>query len=692
MSSIDTSPVNASTKDHGLKRVGIDIGGTFTDIVAFDETSGAIGRSKTLSTPHAPEEGFLKALELAGVPMGEISALIHGTTIVTNLILERKGARIALITTRGYRDILEIMRATRPRPYDLMWRKPDVLVPRHLRLEVAERVDAHGKIVVPLDEDQALRVIDEALRFDVEGVAICFLHSYLNDSHELKIEELIRRRRPDLPVSVSSKICREIREYERTSTTVVNVYAIPRVAKYVSAIIQKVDRSHVISYLSSEGGLQPSQEAATRPISLCVSGPAGGVLGGSFVGQLTSRNNLITVDMGGTSFDVAVIRDGHFELKTSFDVEWGIPVRTPTIDIKTIGAGGGSVVWIDEGGALRVGPESAGADPGPACYGRGGTRCTVTDANLVLGLINPDGLLGGKLPLDRAAAERAVAKIGGHFGVDVPTAAEGIYRVVNANMAAAIRQRTVEKGIDPRDFALVPFGGAGGQHAVALAREVGIPEIVVPNMPSVFSAFGMVSAPFKISRSRTVMRPLADLATSQLKLLFQALEKEIDAAAWDSGIKVAYHFIYALDLRYVKQAHEITIHVAADWTADQIVQAFEQRHFELYGTRLGHAVLVVTARLTAAAAPPQLKPERFSLQSRRTAEPVRWAGVIGVADKVPVIDRRMLAPGMVLAGPCLVEEVDTCLYLPPGASGDVDAFANLVVRPEANDGGLGAKY
>ena len=674
-----------------MKRVGIDIGGTFTDIVTFDEATGSLARSKTLSTPHAPEGGFLRALELASAPMAEVRALIHGTTIVTNLILERKGARIALITTRGYRDILEIMRATRPRPYDLIWRKPEALVPRHRRLEVAERIDARGAIVEALDESEAERAVAAAMRLDVQGIAVCLMHAYLNDAHELLLESLIKRMAPRLPVSISSKICREIREYERTSTTVVNVYAIPRVSNYVTAIAENVDRSHVISYLSSEGGLQPSREAAARPISLCVSGPAGGVLGGAFVGQLTGRKNLITVDMGGTSFDVAVIRDGHFELKTSFDVEWGISVKTPTIDIKTIGAGGGSIVWIDEGGALRVGPESAGADPGPACYGRGGTRCTVTDANLILGLINPDGLLGGKLALDRAAADQAVAAIAAHFGVETSAAAEGIYRVVNANMAAAIRQVTVEKGIDPRDFALVPFGGAGGQHAVVLAREVGIPEVIVPNMPSVFSAFGMVSAPFKISRSQTVMRSLDDIGPDQLDGLFRALESEVDAIAKGTGTQPAYRFVHALDLRYLKQAHEITIQVPKRAGKDEIVQAFEQRHFELYGTRLGHEILIVTARLTAVAELPPLEPERFPAQPQAAPPPVRWADIVGTRDKVPVLDRRALTAGMVLTGPCLVEEVDTCIYVPAEASGEVDTFTNLCIRPVAGSGGVDAQ-
>jgi N-methylhydantoinase A len=659
-----------------MKRVGIDIGGTFTDIVVFDEETGRVVRSKTPSTPEAPEEGFLAALAAVGVAIEDVGILVHGTTIVTNLILERKGAKTALITTRGYRDVLEIMRASRPLPYDLGWRKPVPLIPRDMCFEVSERIRADGGIEVPIDRAEVAALVDSIVALGVEGVAVSLMHAYQDDRHERIVEEVLAERAPGLPVSISSRICREIREYERANTTVANVYSMPRVRRYVAALEARVGQEGLVNYLSSEGGIQSGAEAAARPVTLCVSGPAGGVLGGSFLGGLIGRGNLVTVDMGGTSFDVAVIRDGRFDIKNTFEIEWGIPVKTPTIDIKTIGAGGGSIVWIDGGGALRVGPHSAGADPGPACYGRGGTECTVTDANLVLGLIRDDGIMR----LDRARAEAAVGRIADHFGVSIVAAAEGIYRVVNAAMATAIRQMTVEKGIDPRDFALVPFGGAGGQHAAMLAREVGIPEIVVPDMPSVFSAFGMVSAPVKVSRARTILKPLAAIKPGELAAFFKDLSTGIDVAAL-GGEPARYEF--SLDLRYVKQAHEIGVQVEAGWTAAEIADAFEARHFALYGTRHGHPVMVVTGRVTAVTDLPPL-PIRAEPAGAAAAAPVeRTTTLAGVDAPVAVYDRTRLRPGMTFSGPCLIEEVDTSFYVPDGATTRVDPYRNLVVTVPA---------
>ena len=670
-----------------MKRVGIDIGGTFTDIVVFDEASGAVTHSKTLSTPQSPEKGFAQAMELARVSVGELRALIHGTTLVTNLILERKGARIGLITTRGFRDILEIMRSSRPLPYDLGWRKSHPIIPRDLRFEVTERIDAAGRIVRELDRAETARTVDRLLELGVDGIAVCLLHSYINDVHERAIEDIVRAMAGDLPLSVSSRICREIREYERTNTTVVNAYAMPRVKTYISALARDFEDDNLIGYLSSEGGLQSGPETAHRPISLCFSGPAGGVLGGSFIGEMLGRKNLITIDMGGTSLDVAVIRDGRFALKNTFEIEWGVPVKTATIDIKTIGAGGGSIVWVDEGGALRVGPQSAGATPGPACYGQGGNECTVTDANLVLGLINPNGLLGGSLNLDQVASERAVGRIAERFSVTVRAAAEGIYRVVNASMAAAIRQVTVEKGIDPRDFALVPFGGAGGQHAAALAREVGISEIIVPNMPSVFSAFGMVSAPVKISRSRTVMQQLGALSQEGWHDVFAPLEEQTRESIDASDFGGDFTLEYSLDLKYTKQAHEINVAIELNWESGQVAEAFEERHRDAYGTRLGHDILAVTARLTAVSLLPPLRLRNFRPNGKKAPSILRQATIVGVKGKVPVIDRASLHPGARVKGPTLIEEVDTSFYMPPGASLRVDGYKNLVIDTGLARGG-----
>ncbi len=660
-------------------RVGIDIGGTFTDIVLFDERSGQLSHAKCLSTPAEPEAGFMRALAAIGAPLEAISSLVHGTTIVTNLILERKGARIALITTKGFRDVLEIMRATRPLPYDLAWRKPRPLVPRDLCFEVDERVGASGEVVHAIDPDDLRRTVEAALACDVEGIAICLLHSYLNDTHERIVEAAIEARCPGLPLSVSATVCREIREYERANTTAVNAYAMPRVTRYIAALDDQLQRPELVRYLSSEGGMQPGHEAAARPISLCVSGPAGGVLGGQLIGRMTGRDNLITADMGGTSFDVAVIRQGQFEVRTTFEVDWGLPVKVPAIDIKTIGAGGGSIVWVDEGGALRVGPQSAGADPGPACYGRGGTDCTVTDANVVLGLINPDGVL----PMDAALASRAVGGIAERFGVSVEAAAEGIIRVVNAGMAAAIRQMTVEKGIDPRGFSLLAFGGAGGQHAAVLAHEIGIPEIVVPRMASVFSAFGMVNAALTISRAASVMRPLDELQPGALHQVFASLEQEARAAMREAAASCAVE--YALDLKYLRQAHEIIITVEPHWQPARIASAFEDRHRTLYGTALGHTLMVVTARLTATSPATPLQPVPAPASGGRLPEPLRHAHVAGVAAPVPVFDRALLPAGLRFAGPCLVEERDTSFWMPPGATGQADAFGSLVVRLDQDD-------
>ena len=656
------------------KRVGIDIGGTFTDIVVFDEATGAVTRSKTPSTPSAPEQGFLAALEAVGVPIDEIGTLVHGTTIVTNLILERKGARTALITTRGFGDVLEIMRATRPLPYDLGWRKPVPLIPRSCCFEVNERIMADGTIETAIDPAEVAAVVDRIVALGVEGIAVSLMHAYLDDRHERVVEAVIRERAPQVAVSISSKICREIREYERANTTVANIYSMPRVRRYVDALAARVGTPGLVNYLSSEGGIETGTEAAERPVTLCVSGPAGGVLGGSFLGEQTGRRNLVTIDMGGTSFDVAVIRDGRFDIKNTFEIEWGIPVKTPTIDIKTIGAGGGSIVWVDDGGALRVGPHSAGADPGPACYGRGGTDCTVTDANLVLGLIRSNDAF----PLDVEQARAAVGRIAEHFKVSIEEAAEGIYRVVNAAMATAIRQMTVEKGIDPRDFALVPFGGAGGQHASILAKEVGIPEIVVPNMPSVFSAFGMVSAPLKVSRARTILKPLASLAPGEIAAFLRALAAEIEPETFAKA-ESPPRFEFSLDLRYVKQAHEISVLIDPDWSAEQIAEAFEEKHFSLYGTRHGHAVMVVTSRVAAIADMPPLpiSAEPEQVDAVPTAE--RMTTITGVAAPVAIYDRTRLLPGMRFPGPCLIEEVDTTFFVAEGAAVHVDPFRNLVI-------------
>jgi N-methylhydantoinase A len=660
-----------------MKRTGIDIGGTFTDVVIFDEATGLVERRKALSTPAAPEEGCLAAFRDAGLAPDEISYLIHGTTIVTNLIIERKGAKVGLVTTAGFRDVLEIMRATRERPYDLHWKQPAPLVPRHLRVEVTERIDARGRVVVPLDESSVRRAVSMLLREGVDAVAVALMHAYANTEHEQRVAAIIGEMAPRMPVSVSSRVCREIREYERSSTTVVNAYAMPRVEAYIAKMDAGLPLARGIKYMSSEGGIVPSREVRRLPMTLALSGPAGGVLASLFLGEATGLRDIITIDMGGTSLDISVIRNGAAQLTNTLYVQWGIPIRTPAIDVKTIGAGGGSIVWIDEGGAIRVGPHSAGAVPGPACYSRGGTDCTVTDANMILGILNPTSLLGGKLDVDPARSIAAIAPIAAHVGRSPQETAEGIYRIVNANMAAAIRHVTVEKGIDPRGFALVPFGGAGGQHAVALAREIGIPEVVIPNLPSVFSAFGMVSANMRHSRSRTLMAALDEATLSEMPALFDELERDAAQALAGESAVTSIVVERTADLRYAKQAHEISIDVKPDDTVRGLYTRFEARHKELYGTALGHEVSVVTLRTTVIGIVPPIALKRHSTADTRPFRTLRSARVYPNAEPVPVIDRTSLSAGVELPVPCLVEEVDSMHYIPPGCRARLDEWQNI---------------
>jgi N-methylhydantoinase A len=666
-----------------VKRVGIDIGGTFTDVVIYDEATRRLQRHKAMSTPRAPEDGCLEAFGEAGLAIGAVSHLIHGTTLVTNLIIERKGAKVGLITTRGFADVLEIMRATREQPYDLRWRQPVPIVPRHLRLEVAERIDARGAIVTALDEESVRIAVKHLLANRVEAIAVVFLHAYVNAIHEQRAKTIIQDLAPEIPVSVSSEICREIREYERTSTTVINSYAMPRVDGYIAKLEAALPVRHGTKYMNSEGGIIGARDARRMPVKLCLSGPAGGVLAGMVLGRTVGLGNLITIDMGGTSLDVCVIRDGAPQLTATLEVAWGVPIRTAAIDVKTIGAGGGSIVWIDEGGAVRVGPRSAGAVPGPACYGHGGTDCTVTDANLILGLLNPEHLLGGRLKLDRDRAFAAIRPVAAHVGSSELEAAEGVYRIVNANMAAAIRQVTVEKGIDPRDFTLVAFGGAGGQHAVPLAREIGIVDVLIPTLPSVFSAFGMVAANLRLSQARTVMRPLDDAALAALPAQFETLEREAVAALRAESAVTGIEIMRSADLRYERQAHEIAVEVQAGDRADDLYNRFEARHRALFGTALGHRATIVTLRSTVVGLLPEMTLERHARRGPLSATSIGTRRVHPLAEPVPVIERPSLVAGTVLPTPCLIEEVDSVHYIPPGCRAEIDDWLNIRVRVEA---------
>jgi N-methylhydantoinase A len=666
-----------------MKRVGVDIGGTFTDLVVLDEETGAVERIKTLTTPRAPEDGFLKAVADGRVHLDDVSHFLHGTTLVTNLIIERTGAKLGLITTDGFRDVLEIQRSYRNDLYDLQWNKPKALVPRHLRLTINERTGADGTILREVNANQAREIVRRLLNEGVEAIAVCFFNAYSNPTNEQTVARIVREMASHVALSLSSEVDPRIREYERVSTTVLNAYAMPRMHLYMSRLERALKRNEGIKYMHSGGGVIPSPIAERFPIQLLYSGPAAGVLAGRFLASTLGVANLCTIDMGGTSLDVCLIRDGEPDSRDTIEVEWGIPARTQSIDIHSIGAGGGSIVWFDAGGALRIGPESAGSDPGPACYGRGGARPTVTDANLILGILNPAGLLGGKLQLDRTQAGAALLPIADKFGVSLEKAAAGIYRIVTANLAEAIRDVTVKRGTDPRDFSLVAFGGAGGQHAAAVAREMEMKSVIFPRNASTFSAFGLLTADLKNSVAKSVMMPLGHASKQSVDADFGQLENGARhfLEKSETGLDRVYADRWA-DVRYVGQSHEVAVPVSPQRVDLDVIYAdFERLHERFYGTKLGDAAEIVNIRVTITGQVTRLNAKPFRPSDVRT-NPTGERQTAFSDKSTPIFWRDGLPPGWRHEGACLIEEVDSVIYIPDGII-DIDEFGNIRLAWEA---------
>jgi N-methylhydantoinase A len=503
-------------------RVATDIGGTFTDLVYLDEQSGRVGTAKVDTTPPDFERGVLDVMQKAELDPKAIEFFVHGTTVIINAITERTGAKTALITTKGFRDVLEITRANRPDIYNFYYTKPKPFVPRYLREEVTERVNYKGEILTPLDEGEVRRVVEQLRKEGVEAIAVCFLHSYSNPEHETRCGKLIRELWPEVSVTLSHEVTKEWREYERTSTTVLNSYVKPIAGRYLDLLEQRLRREGVpgsLYLMQSNGGTATFAAAKRSPIAVVESGPVAGVLGSQALGELLGEKNLISFDMGGTTAKCSLIEDGQVKVTTEYRIERtrtrpGYPIKVPVVDIVEIGAGGGSIAWLDAVGALHVGPKSAGAQPGPACYGRGGEEPTVTDANVLVGRINPEYFLGGEIPLDVERARRAMTKISQPLGVEVEEAALGVIQLANANMVNALKLISLYRGYDPRDFTLVAFGGAGPMHAAALAKELSVKRVLIPPNPAVFSAWGMLGTDLRydIVQTRIGRLDQADLS------------------------------------------------------------------------------------------------------------------------------------------------------------------------------------
>ncbi len=671
--------------------IGVDVGGTFTDLFAFEPESRRIVVHKVPSTPADPSEAIVAGLEALasrhGVDLSKMARFAHGTTVATNALIQRRGGRLALVTTKGFRDLLEISRQIRPRVYDIQTDYPPPLIPRERRLEVEERIGSKGEVLVALADTEAERVAAEVARLDVDGVAICLLFSFLNPEHERRVAEAIQRVKPELHVSVSSEVQPEFREYERLSTTVLNAYLQPQVTRYMErlgAAVGKLTPGAAIGINQSSGGLMSIDRASRFPVRTALSGPAAGVIGAAHVARLSGHPDIITFDMGGTSTDVCLVRGAKAEMSFGREVA-GFPVRMPAIDIHTIGAGGGSIAHFGPDGLLKVGPESAGAVPGPACYGRGGTAPTVSDANVVLGRL-PTELLGGDMRLDKDASARAIQPLADKLGIGLEAAALGIVRIVNANMMRAIRAVSIERGHDPRPFVLMPFGGAGALHAIELAEELGMRAVLVPPSPGILCAQGLVVADLKESFVATCRTPLnGDLGRVHSEL---ARLEALVAEWWRTeqiGPEEARREL-VVDMRYIGQNYELGVMVPETHggglpLAEELARLFHATHERSYGHHNAEAPIeIVNLRVTGIGRLPDIGAPQFAGGDAAAAEQTRavWFTGDGPVES-RVLWRGDLAPGSEIDGPAVVEQLDATTTIPPGYRAVVDAGLNLVI-------------
>jgi N-methylhydantoinase A len=665
-------------------RIGVDIGGTFTDLVALDEATGAVVNAKALSTPCELIDGVLRCVDQARVDLADCQLTIHGTTIGINALLEGKGARTGLLTTQGFRDVLEIGRGNFLRMYDVLYRRPTPLVPRGRRLEIPERLVARGEVLVPLDE-AAVRDAARALRADgVESVAVTFLFSYFDPAHEQRAAAILADELPGVAISVSHRLSREWREYERTSTTVVNAYVLPIVDRYLATFEQRLAARGFRGRLlitQSNGGASSVGAARERAVHTLESGPAAGAVGCANLARVLRLDRVISFDMGGTTAKCAIVDNGMVQTTDEYHVD-GRPLRIPVIDIREVSAGGGTIAWIDTGGALALGPQSAGAAPGPVCYGLGGTEPTVTDANVALGRIDASRFLGGTMPLDAAAATRAVdERLAPRLGLSRMSAAAGVVRLADVKMALAVRSITTGRGLDPRDYALVAYGGGGPLHVAAIARELGIPRVVIPPSPSTFSAWGMLATDLRHDLVRTVLEPLDATDMTWGHARFAEMQHEIAAILPGAGAPLIRR---AVDLRYLGQEHTVTIEVneLADWA--DLRKQFDDAHERAYGYAASDVdIQLVNLRLTIVF--PIERPRLPSLprrSDRRLAFQTRTIYSVAAGEFVEhrVVQRGDLLAGDTLDGPAAIEEPGTTTIIDVGDTLSVEEHGCLMIQ------------
>jgi N-methylhydantoinase A len=679
-------------------RLGIDVGGTFTDLLLFDERSGAMRLLKTPSTPSDQSVGILNGIqqliEETGVPASEISALLHGTTVSTNIVLEEKGARVGLLVTENFEQVLHLARSQTPGPLAgwIIMQKPDPLADLELTRGIRERVSARGDVITPLDEASARKAVRELIELGAEAITISLLHSYANPQHEQRLKAIVEEIEPDMTVSLSSEILPEFREYERTLVTVMNAYVRPSMRRYLNGFADKLNSIQFqpsVNIVRSDGGLMSVERASQSPVHTMLSGPAGGVSGAAFMASLAGYPQALGFDMGGTSTDVSLIQDGIPTISRQTTIGY-YPIKVPSVDVHSVGAGGGSIAHVPMTGALRVGPESAGAVPGPACYGKGGDRPTVTDANVVLGRL-PPRLLGGKMMLDTKASEEAVGKIARALSLDLHQAAQGILDIVNENMLGAFRLVTVQKGLDPRDFALVAFGGAGPLHGNAMATLAGCYPTIVPPTPGVLSALGFLYSDVKNEFAQTFVRTIDEADPSQIADILTKLGR--DARAWlrEEGVDESRQRInYEADVRYFRQGYEFSMEIDPDrlgsGALNDLATRFGLAHERVYGFKLDHPVELVNVRAVGVGAVQKMNLPKFEKEGPDAAHAVveqHRAYFDAAFVSANIYDRNLLRAGNRVRGPAIIVQMDATTVIHPNHTGEVDEYLSILIKPDA---------
>ena len=671
-------------------RIAVDVGGTFTDVVVLGEAAEGLRHEKVETVPTDPASGVLAGFAKAHADLGAVDFFVHGTTLGINALLTRTGARVAIVTTEGFRDVYEVGRTDREPMYDFKYRRPQTLVPRHLVFEVPERLRFDGSELVPFDAEAARAV---ALRIHEQGassVAVCFLHSYANPAHELEMERILGEEAPGVSVTLSHRLSREYREYERTSTAVIDAYVKPITTTYLETLEGNLKQGEFAGHFlltRSGGGAMTVQSAKEQPVHLVLSGPAGGVIGAAAFGKIIGHENLITIDMGGTSLDASLIAGGNARIETE-QLFQTLPVSIPTIDIHTIGAGGGSIAWADEGGHLQVGPKSAGAVPGPACYAKGGDQATFTDAALAVGYLDPENFLGGEIRLEAELTREAIEQLSTRLGISPDETAEGILRITNAKIAGAVRVISIERGYHPKDFSILGFGGAGAFVAAEVARELAIPTTIIPPAPATFSAFGMLMADVVNDFGQTTIVPVDEEEIEAVNEVFARLaELGGESLAADGFERESWLFLPSAEMRYQGQEHTVNVpfasHVVSAADVPAILEQFSAAHRQQYGHAMDDPVEIVTLRLrTVGTLPrpdlPQIAAGDADAEGARIG--TRSVYRSGGRQDYAVYDRRKLCAANAIAGPAIVEEPSSTTVIHAGDALVVGAYGELVIR------------